>query len=316
MSGPGTNTGHGHVWRRPDGVRMRCGGPGLCSECSADAIRLAPTAAESALPDWWDRIPAWALHVFRVGPDGPALHGKVGIRDAWIGWRPGVPHGLNENTACLHGDFSAQELRGLAALMEPASPVVSSAQPAQSSGECEAAAAMVEAAWSALRDTPGPLTPATVAITLQAGLRALADHQHRTPSALPAASPVAWLRTVASEMARVEPGEGRVVDAAQDGAGSALGGSEAVGSAVGPDGAAAGTGGLPAPPDPRVLAMTRAIADRLRLRPRDFVDTDQFTIAVTGEQLRGLAADVLFYADRISPVRRMVRDLMEAVRDD
>ena len=33
----GLNTGHGHVWRRPDGLRARCGGPGLCRECSRDA---------------------------------------------------------------------------------------------------------------------------------------------------------------------------------------------------------------------------------------------------------------------------------------
>ena len=32
----GTNTGHGHVWTRPDGVKARCGGPGMCSVCSAD----------------------------------------------------------------------------------------------------------------------------------------------------------------------------------------------------------------------------------------------------------------------------------------
>jgi hypothetical protein len=30
------NTGHGHVWPRPDGMRARCGGPGLCAECSRD----------------------------------------------------------------------------------------------------------------------------------------------------------------------------------------------------------------------------------------------------------------------------------------
>lgn len=30
------NIGHGHVFPREDGVRMRCGGPGLCKECSAD----------------------------------------------------------------------------------------------------------------------------------------------------------------------------------------------------------------------------------------------------------------------------------------
>lgn len=38
---PGTNTGHGHVWRRPDGVRARCGGPAVCSKCAADAAAIA-----------------------------------------------------------------------------------------------------------------------------------------------------------------------------------------------------------------------------------------------------------------------------------
>lgn len=37
--GPGSNTGHGHVWKRPDGVKARCGGPGLCVECSKDQAR-------------------------------------------------------------------------------------------------------------------------------------------------------------------------------------------------------------------------------------------------------------------------------------
>lgn len=31
--------GHGHVYQRDDGVRMRCGGPGICKECSADKAR-------------------------------------------------------------------------------------------------------------------------------------------------------------------------------------------------------------------------------------------------------------------------------------
>ncbi len=30
------NSGHGHVWERPDGMKARCGGAGLCKECSAD----------------------------------------------------------------------------------------------------------------------------------------------------------------------------------------------------------------------------------------------------------------------------------------
>jgi hypothetical protein len=33
------NTGHGHVRPRPDGVRARCGGPGMCAECSRELAR-------------------------------------------------------------------------------------------------------------------------------------------------------------------------------------------------------------------------------------------------------------------------------------
>jgi len=34
--GPGTNTGHGHVWPRPDGVKARCGGFPKCNVCVSD----------------------------------------------------------------------------------------------------------------------------------------------------------------------------------------------------------------------------------------------------------------------------------------
>lgn len=34
------NSGHGHVYLRPDGVRMRCGGPYMCGQCSKDMERL------------------------------------------------------------------------------------------------------------------------------------------------------------------------------------------------------------------------------------------------------------------------------------
>jgi len=37
----GANTGHGHVWKRPDGVKTRCGGPMLCSKCARDAAGMA-----------------------------------------------------------------------------------------------------------------------------------------------------------------------------------------------------------------------------------------------------------------------------------
>lgn len=38
MNKPNTNTGHGHVWTRPDGIVARCGGPAACAECLADLI--------------------------------------------------------------------------------------------------------------------------------------------------------------------------------------------------------------------------------------------------------------------------------------
>lgn len=32
-------SGHGHVIPNPDGSRFRCGGPGICAECSREAAR-------------------------------------------------------------------------------------------------------------------------------------------------------------------------------------------------------------------------------------------------------------------------------------
>jgi len=33
---PFTNSGHGHAWPRPDGIKARCGGPLSCQECAED----------------------------------------------------------------------------------------------------------------------------------------------------------------------------------------------------------------------------------------------------------------------------------------
>lgn len=46
-----TNAGHGHVWRRPDGMVARCGGPALCRACMADrgALDAARQAVGAAL---------------------------------------------------------------------------------------------------------------------------------------------------------------------------------------------------------------------------------------------------------------------------
>ena len=39
------NTGHGHVFPRPDGAKMRCGGPAMCKVCAADRARKPDTLA-------------------------------------------------------------------------------------------------------------------------------------------------------------------------------------------------------------------------------------------------------------------------------
>ena len=62
----GTNTGHGHVWERPDGLKARCGGPGMCRVCAADQAdfraglippvpRPSKSPYETVLADWLAR---------------------------------------------------------------------------------------------------------------------------------------------------------------------------------------------------------------------------------------------------------------------
>lgn len=51
MNVPFTNSGHGHAWTRPDGVKARCGGVLLCTQCLFDSaeMRKAQTATS---PQW------------------------------------------------------------------------------------------------------------------------------------------------------------------------------------------------------------------------------------------------------------------------
>lgn len=49
------NQGHGHVFRRRDGQRTRCGGPGLCAECSADLARLSAAAKRPGSNEGFER---------------------------------------------------------------------------------------------------------------------------------------------------------------------------------------------------------------------------------------------------------------------
>lgn len=41
---PYTNSGHGHAWMRPDGIKARCGGPAMCSECRDEQRLMRETA--------------------------------------------------------------------------------------------------------------------------------------------------------------------------------------------------------------------------------------------------------------------------------
>ncbi|WP_375079859.1 hypothetical protein [Pseudomonas aeruginosa] len=67
----GTNVGHGHVFPRADGVKMRCGGPALCSECAADAYRARAALAQpspttdSRPAEWSSYDPTWVVDFIR-----------------------------------------------------------------------------------------------------------------------------------------------------------------------------------------------------------------------------------------------------------
>lgn len=86
------NTGHGHVFPRPDGVRARCGGPGICLDCSRDLARKnaqengehpksEAVTSNPNIPDWCSErygfvtVPKDGSRDFRKLSDG-----------AWCSW--------------------------------------------------------------------------------------------------------------------------------------------------------------------------------------------------------------------------------------
>ncbi|MEA8655801.1 hypothetical protein PZS84_32205, partial [Pseudomonas aeruginosa] len=79
----GTNVGHGHVFPRADGVKMRCGGPGLSPECSADASRARAALAQPS--------PAQAEKAEVERPEVVAWQYRVtaGPQTGWSLWHPG-----------------------------------------------------------------------------------------------------------------------------------------------------------------------------------------------------------------------------------
>ncbi len=86
--------GHGHVFPRADGVKMRCGGPGLCSKCAADASLVHPCPAHPAVEQaGWDEraafeaaFAAMGRPVCRADYDQDA-YGTPFDDGGWTGWQ-------------------------------------------------------------------------------------------------------------------------------------------------------------------------------------------------------------------------------------
>ena len=77
------NSGHGHVYPRPDGQRARCGGPRMCSVCAADLARKQ-AEAEAAQPEKAQERQVLAGTLgggagFRVAVEGPWTRREAAI---------------------------------------------------------------------------------------------------------------------------------------------------------------------------------------------------------------------------------------------
>ncbi len=91
--GPGSNSGHGHVWERPDGAKVRCGGPGICQTCANDAVMYGFTARPNqpvtapATTDVADEIGALGQIVAILEQMSPAARQRsliyLGARYGW-----------------------------------------------------------------------------------------------------------------------------------------------------------------------------------------------------------------------------------------
>jgi len=83
----GANVGHGHVHPRPDGVKARCGGPGLCPECSREAADLRIMAD-----------PPEIVEQVVVDNDGSAVTDHAVVAPS----RPGLGHPCPDGGTCHH----------------------------------------------------------------------------------------------------------------------------------------------------------------------------------------------------------------------
>lgn len=78
---PGTNSGHGWAWERPDGMKARCGGTSLCSQCKEDAT-VAKALSIKPMNDDSIRNPDQVFMYPQEGNETPRLGRKVHYEDA------------------------------------------------------------------------------------------------------------------------------------------------------------------------------------------------------------------------------------------
>lgn len=168
--GPGTNTGHGHVWSRPDGARMRCGGPGLCRACSADAATLAGRIGggnavpalrwepSTSLSHCWNGY-AGSRRVAEVDahPDNEAVRWNLWVATPDALAEPGAAHGRAVSSdaakAAAQDAWAAWcERAGLVAATEPGGATTPVTAPDAPDAVARDAAALVDAAAPVLRD--------------------------------------------------------------------------------------------------------------------------------------------------------------------
>lgn len=72
------NSGHGHVWERPDGVKARCGGPGICTKCSQDLAAVIKGQGFVAKPEPKTNDLRFIEKVLQFFASGPNLFFKGG----------------------------------------------------------------------------------------------------------------------------------------------------------------------------------------------------------------------------------------------
>lgn len=73
-----SNTGHGHVFPRPDGMRARCGGPGICKACALDAQRKV-TGEPKTVPASMT-LDEWFAEAKRIGLTADTLAAQLSKR--------------------------------------------------------------------------------------------------------------------------------------------------------------------------------------------------------------------------------------------